>query len=379
MPTLQILIIFLSCFFFIPDHIGTTSAAACAESACSSSYISSIPIKFPFQLKTLEPSRCGYEGFDVSCNKSNHSQTLLTLPSSGDFIVQGIYYLRQRLVIADPANCLPRWFLEHDFSLIGSPFSFIHGLENYTFLNCSYQVETSYESISCLSNELYKVIGVSSKSINFSAPSLCSVISTALVPLSGSFESDGWDLLNYYFELAWDVPDCRFCEQSGNVCGFKDGKSSELKCSSTYSSKKGLSGIAKYAFMAFTGIIAIIFILALVLGLRDSRRAHQPMTELSTVTDRRPLVIRIGLDDATIESYPKTQLGDSWELPKPNDNTCPICLGTYKPKETLRTISECNHYFHASCVDEWLKVSATCPLCRNPSKGNKISHLATEA
>lgn len=141
----------------------------------------------------------------------------------------------------------------------------------------------------------------------------------------------------------------------------------------------GLSGTAKYAFMAFTGIIAIIFILALVLGLRDSRRAHHPMTELSTVTDRRPLVIRIGLDDATIESYPKTQLGESWEMPKPNDNTCPICLGTYKPKETLRTISECNHYFHASCVDEWLKVSATCPLCRNPLKGNKISHLATEA
>ncbi|BFG31943.1 hypothetical protein CerSpe_182170 [Prunus speciosa] len=373
MPTLQILIIFPLCFFFfIPDHIGTARAAACAESACSSSYISSIPIRFPFQLKTLEPSRCGYEGFDVSCNKSNQSQTLLTLPSSGDFIVQGIYYLSQRLVIADPANCLPRRFLEHDFSLIGSPFSFVDGLENYTFLNCSYHVETSHGSISCLTNELYKVIGVPSKSINFSAPCLCSVISTALVPLSGSFDSDGWDLLNYYFELAWDVPDCRFCEQSGNVCGFKDGKSSELKCSS-------LSRTANYAFTAFTGIIAIIFVVALVLQLRDSRRAHQPMTELSTVTDRRPLVIRIGLDDATIESYPKTQLGESWELPKPNDNTCPICLGTYKPTETLRTISECNHYFHANCVDEWLKVSATCPLCRNPSKGNKISHLATEA
>ena len=66
-----------------------------------------------------------------------------------------------------------------------------------------------------------------------------------------------------------------------------------------------------------------------------------------------------GLDGPTIESYPKTLLGESRELPNPNDNTCPICLSEYKPKEMLRTIPECNHYFHVNCIDKWLKINAT--------------------
>ncbi|XP_031278815.1 putative RING-H2 finger protein ATL69 [Pistacia vera] len=77
------------------------------------------------------------------------------------------------------------------------------------------------------------------------------------------------------------------------------------------------------------------------------------------------VVILTGLDEPTIESYPKTLLGESGRLPKPNDNTCPICLSEYQPKESLRTIPECEHYFHADCIDEWLKMNATCPLCRN--------------
>jgi hypothetical protein len=31
----------------------------------------------------------------------------------------------------------------------------------------------------------------------------------------------------------------------------------------------------------------------------------------------------------------------------------------------LRSIPECNHYFHAACIDEWLKMNGTCPICRN--------------
>ncbi|CAB4280149.1 unnamed protein product [Prunus armeniaca] len=60
---------------------------------------------------------------------------------------------------------------------------------------------------------------------------------------------------------------------------------------------------------------------------------HRPITEVSTITNRRPSTHIAGLDGATIESYPKTQLGESWELPVPNDNICPICLCEYQPKE----------------------------------------------
>ena len=36
-----------------------------------------------------------------------------------------------------------------------------------------------------------------------------------------------------------------------------------------------------------------------------------------------------GLDGPTIESYPKIELGENRRLPRPDDNTCPICLSEY--------------------------------------------------
>ncbi|CAI0421513.1 unnamed protein product [Linum tenue] len=80
-----------------------------------------------------------------------------------------------------------------------------------------------------------------------------------------------------------------------------------------------------------------------------------------------------GLDPKSIESLPKILLGESKRLPRPNSGgPCAICLSDYRPKDTLRCIPECNHCFHARCVDEWLRMTATCPLCRTspaPSPG----------
>lgn len=77
-----------------------------------------------------------------------------------------------------------------------------------------------------------------------------------------------------------------------------------------------------------------------------------------------PMVM--GLEKPVIEAaYPKMVVGESRRLPKPNEGPCAICLSEYLPKETIRCVPECHHCFHAECVDEWLRVSATCPLCRN--------------
>lgn len=73
----------------------------------------------------------------------------------------------------------------------------------------------------------------------------------------------------------------------------------------------------------------------------------------------------MGIDLATLGSYPKAQIDDLGQVPRPNDDLCAICLSEYQPKETLRTIPECAHYFHAHCIDQWLKKNASCPLCRN--------------
>lgn len=43
--------------------------------------------------------------------------------------------------------------------------------------------------------------------------------------------------------------------------------------------------------------------------------------------------------------------------------TCSICLCDYEDQEDLRQLP-CDHYFHKECVDEWLKLKRTCPLCK---------------
>lgn len=79
----------------------------------------------------------------------------------------------------------------------------------------------------------------------------------------------------------------------------------------------------------------------------------------------RPVSVIVGLEKPMIEAYPKMVLGESRRLPKPNEGPCAICLSEYLPKDTIRCVLDCNHCFHAECVDEWLKMCATCPLCRN--------------
>ena len=45
---------------------------------------------------------------------------------------------------------------------------------------------------------------------------------------------------------------------------------------------------------------------------------------------------------------------------------CAICLSNHKREEVLY-IEKCNHEFGKGCLNEWLKVSTQCPLCRSDS------------
>uniref|UniRef100_A0A1J3JM57 E3 ubiquitin-protein ligase n=1 Tax=Noccaea caerulescens TaxID=107243 RepID=A0A1J3JM57_NOCCA len=46
------------------------------------------------------------------------------------------------------------------------------------------------------------------------------------------------------------------------------------------------------------------------------------------------------------------------------DASCCICLAKYGDDEEVRELP-CAHVFHVVCVDKWLKINATCPLCKN--------------
>ncbi|KAL6177410.1 hypothetical protein ACLB2K_048936 [Fragaria x ananassa] len=382
MPPLQIFFSFSLFFLFLLFPQRTRGAPPdCSILSCPNG--TQVPVKFPFRLRRMQRVLCGYRGFDLSCN--NRTQlTTLTLPGSGAFLVKRIDYRSHRLWIDDPNSCLPKRLLSHPFNLHNTPFSVVAGSKNYTFLNCSSSQSTSTlpataTSISCLSDEGYKVYAVPSSAYYASAPAaapsssgstpeLCSVISTALIPRGVTYEWEvnmGGEVSRGGVALGWSQPDCSECEATSKRCGF-DTDTSQIMC---YEGKKShvLPRSAKYGIIIGVGIPGLLFIIGIAnyIYSRIFGRRHQPNTDdLSTSTALQSTNIVVGLDAPTIESYPKTLLGESRRLPRANDNTCSICLGEYQPKEALRTIPECSHYFHANCIDEWLKLNASCPVCR---------------
>ncbi|PON56771.1 43kDa postsynaptic protein [Trema orientale] len=71
----------------------------------------------------------------------------------------------------------------------------------------------------------------------------------------------------------------------------------------------------------------------------------------------------VGLDQIVINSYPKFPYARDVATIK--ESTCSICLCEYKDSEMLRMMPECRHYFHLCCLDAWLKLNGSCPVCRN--------------
>lgn len=131
-----------------------------------------------------------------------------------------------------------------------------------------------------------------------------------------------------------------------------------------------LSGVprkARYAITVGIGVPAFLSIVGLVCFIcgrfKYCNRRRDPIAEFGSTISPQPTII-VGLDKPTIDSYPKIVLGESRRLPKPDDNTCSICLSEYRPKDTLKRIPECQHCFHSDCIDEWLHLNATCPVCR---------------
>ncbi|CAI0387562.1 unnamed protein product [Linum tenue] len=43
---------------------------------------------------------------------------------------------------------------------------------------------------------------------------------------------------------------------------------------------------------------------------------------------------------------------------------CAICLEDYNGGEPCRIMPVCKHMFHVACIDNWLRVNITCPVCR---------------
>jgi len=70
------------------------------------------------------------------------------------------------------------------------------------------------------------------------------------------------------------------------------------------------------------------------------------------------------------------------EIKIKDQDTCSICLSKYEKDEAVSYLNTCNHLFHTTCIDKWLRdFNHKCPVCRmsaDPSKNESEKPPDTE-
>ncbi|AAG26956.1 RING zinc finger protein, putative [Arabidopsis thaliana] len=296
------------------------------------------------------------EGFNLHCN--NLDKTVLELPMSGTFLVDEINYQKQQISISDPENCMVKRLLT--FNTSGSPFSYGFSFY-YTFLTCPNEVVIpvwSLMSIPCLSNSTSSFFATSNLTFSKLLPPSCQIVKGLYVPVDVIYkdvitEEKGFSTVPWLGNvlLEWSSPNCRGCEKESLRCGFKNKASLEVKY---LADPPGITATCIAAIRIYNSERFV-----------NQRRQNAAITARNTTQQPRGVVVTTGLDQSTIESYKKVELGESRRLPGTNGIICPICLSEYASKETVRCMPECDHCFHVQCIDEWLKIHSSCPVCRN--------------
>ena len=101
-------------------------------------------------------------------------------------------------------------------------------------------------------------------------------------------------------------------------------------------------------------------------GFLSTTTLQQFQESVGTVPQHSINTVELGLDEATLRNYPKLIYAQA-KLHKGNSTSscCSICLADYNDTDVLRLLPDCGHLFHLKCVDSWLRLHTTCPVCRN--------------
>ncbi|CAK7325179.1 unnamed protein product [Dovyalis caffra] len=153
--------------------------------------------------------------------------------------------------------------------------------------------------------------------------------------------------------------------------------------STEYGDPNGINGFA-YAIGMIFGVLVLLIIITLAAYFCtrevDSSR-NRATNHGATVTDHDSIAVELGLNEATLASYPKLLYSKAKLEHKGKDlppSCCSICLGDYKDSDMLRLLPDCGHVFHLNCVDSWLRLHPTCPICRNSPVPTPLSTPLTE-
>ncbi|XP_062021879.1 RING-H2 finger protein ATL7-like [Rosa rugosa] len=122
-----------------------------------------------------------------------------------------------------------------------------------------------------------------------------------------------------------------------------------------------------YQFFVFCVPIFFTFILLFVFYLfyLRPRRVNWSSIRMRTAPQNDDIndiaTVELGLQKEHREMLPIVVYNESFSV---RDTQCAVCLGDYQADDRLQQIPACGHTFHIACIDSWLSMHTTCPLCR---------------
>nr|GMC76857.1 E3 ubiquitin-protein ligase ATL41-like [Ipomoea batatas] len=145
-------------------------------------------------------------------------------------------------------------------------------------------------------------------------------------------------------------------------------------------SKIMLTAIISLSCVVF--IVTVLHIYARCILRRQARRRaalQQMMNAAAARAHQSAEPPKTGLHPSVIAALPVTVYQ---KVEESETVECSVCLSLLQDGEMARTLPNCNHTFHADCVDKWLGTQSTCPICRTeaePSSRPRVASCAINA
>ncbi|XP_051132298.1 probable E3 ubiquitin-protein ligase ZFP1 [Andrographis paniculata] len=81
--------------------------------------------------------------------------------------------------------------------------------------------------------------------------------------------------------------------------------------------------------------------------------------------------VSTGLSDGLISKCLTESIYCSSDLSQ-DEGTCVICLEEYKNLDDVGTLKVCGHDFHVGCIQKWLSMKNSCPICKAAAVDDKM-------